>query len=221
MVKSVSEFSGYEVLDWYDIHTASYFSLEEVACLLLNVNWYEWRNKFSQSTHVEDSVLIRKFDSALAIKYRELENFAEQYKGVLVEFDPGLATYLIFYTKESVKAFLLKCYPNERPRFLYPDAVPVLSEDEADRKELRELRDNVKQLQKLVIGIAVDQLDYDPYSSPKSMLGMKAIEAMLENAQDKINSEAKANNQPEIKITLSDRTIKKYLVQAYDSLKQE
>ena len=224
MVKPVYDFSDYEVLDWYEFQNKEYYLIEEVVSLLLGLDWNLCRRYIFEYPDIyEANPEVRKLKSVIDIKKRELEGFEEELPNMLVEYsikdgfkgsDFGLDK---FYTKESIKAFLLKCYPNERPRFLYPDAEPMLPKEDAEKAELRKLRASVKQLQKLVLGLAMHQHDYDPTN--KSMFGKAAFEAILQNAEEDFNKKAKAMKKAEIKITLAGETIKKYLEEAYEGVK--
>lgn len=224
MARAVTnDFAEFEVLDWDSVHKEHFFSLEEVACLMAGLDWHECMSRIRSPNPTDAPLTIRKLKASIEIKHKELERLAKENPGLLIKRPSISSPYdhvvmiemHVYYTKESIKAFLLHCFPNERPQFLYPDAEPALSEEEATQKELRELRAQVKQLQKLALGLAIDQHDYNPASSTNR--GMVQLEATLANAEYSFNQTASPTNK--INIKMSKETIKKYLTQAYEAVK--
>lgn len=219
MARAVTnDFLEFEVLDWHPIHQSGDFHLEEVACLMMGLDWTRFKNRISSYPTGNRPLLLERLEATIKIRERELNALADANPGILIECPHDVlrvCSHYVDYTKESIKAFLLHCFPNERPHFLYPDAEPTLSEEEATQKELRELRAQVKQLQKLALGLAIDQRDYNPASGTNK--GMAQLEAALANAEDDFNRTASPTNK--INIKMGKETIKKYLAQAYEAVK--
>lgn len=222
MARAVADdFSEFEVLDWYPIHQANGFHLEEVACLMMGLDWTRVKNRINNFTSGNKPLSIERLEATIRIRERELLALDCENPGILIECPAPVNDVFVMispyvdYTKESIKAFLLHCFPDERPQFLYPDALPPLSEEEATQKELRELRAQVKQLQKLALGLSIDLHDYNPASGTNR--GMVQLEATLANAEDSFNRMASPTKK--INIRLGKETIKKYLTLAYEAVK--
>lgn len=127
MARAVADdFSEFEVLDWYPIHQANGFHLEEVACLMMGLDWTRVKNRINNFTSGNKPLSIERLEATIRIRERELLALDCENPGILIECPAPVNDVFVMispyvdYTKESIKAFLLHCFPMKGHNFYIP-----------------------------------------------------------------------------------------------------
>lgn len=212
---------GFNVLNWEEVHKTKFFSIPEIVCLHFGqspkelIAYLEARENQSLKEVIRvrqilksvTALMIEKMDED-GLSTRFIRKKPQQEDDVYSKVHRVIEPLLI--ERESLKAFYCHYFPNDKPYYLFPEETKAIKRlEELQQEEIKQLKQEVKQLSKLVVAFAVGGLGYKIPAKANSIAGLDILKGTFEDTKEVLSK-----NNKTIDIAMTDKTLSKYLVKA-------